>query len=132
MEFLQLLLSFNYNQSKTSNEDINFDKIEYSTKNIETILSLNLSIQSYDFREPDHYTFYCRGSGKIDEGQIMFTTSNFRLYDENNKVLSLDKMKELGTMWWDSILKMWSDQKNENINVPNMRLVGRHAIWTLS
>lgn len=132
MEFLQLLLSFNYNQSKTSNEDINFDKIEYSTKNIETIISLNLSIQSYDFREPDHYTFYCRGSGKIDEGQIMFTTSNFRLYDENNKVLSLDKMKELGTMWWDSILKMWSDQKNENINVPNMRLVGRHAIWTLS
>jgi hypothetical protein len=97
-----------------SYEDINFDKIEYSTKNIETILSLNLSIQSYEFKEPDQYTFYCRGSDKIDEGQVKFTALHYRLSDGNNNDLSLDKMKELAGMWWNSIQKMWDDQKNEN------------------
>lgn len=97
-----------------NHEDINFDKVEYSTKSIETILSLNLSIQSYEFKEPNHYTFYCNGIGKIDEGQVKFTTSDYRLFDRNNEDLSLDKMKELATMWWDSIRKTWDDQKNEN------------------
>src|SRR5947209_10469753 len=35
-----------------SHQEINFDKIEYSTKDIETITSLNLSIQSYEFKVP--------------------------------------------------------------------------------
>lgn len=94
-------------------EHINFDRIEYSTKDIATITSLNLSIQSYEFKEPNCYTFYCRGNEKIDEGQLMFTTDRYMLYDESGNNLSLDKMKELATMWWDSIQKMWDSQKNE-------------------
>lgn len=93
---------------------INFDKIECSTENIETIISLNLSIQSFEFKEPNHYTFYCSGSDKIEEGQVKFTASNYRLFDGNNEVLSIDKMKELATMWWDFIQKMWDAQEKAN------------------
>jgi hypothetical protein len=97
-----------------SREDINFDKIEYSTKNVETIVSLKLSIQAYGFREPNSYIFYCNGGEKIDEGQIMFTADSCLLFDENGNNLSVDKMKELATMWWDSIEKMWDEQKDGN------------------
>ncbi len=97
-----------------SSENIRFDKIEYSTKDIETITSLKLSIQSYEFREPNHYIFYCRGTGKIDEGQIMFTADSYMLFDNTGNSLSLDKMKELATMWWDSIEKMWEEQKGKH------------------
>jgi hypothetical protein len=94
-------------------EDINMGRIEYATKDIETIESLKLSIQSYEYRKPDHYIFYCNGAGKIDEGQLMFTADSWLLFDESGNDLSLDKMKELATMWWDSIQKMWDDQKND-------------------
>jgi hypothetical protein len=92
-------------------EDINLDKVEYSTKDIETIVSLKLSVQSYIFREPNCYIFYCNGTEKIDKGQIMFTADSYKLFDKNGSNLSLEKMKQLATMWWDSIEKMWGDQK---------------------
>ena len=95
-------------------EDINFSKIEYSTKDIATIASLNLTIQSYEFKEPNLYTFYCNGNEKIDEGQLMFTADSYMLLDESGNNLSLDKMKQLAAMWWDSIQKMWDNQKSEN------------------
>jgi hypothetical protein len=95
-----------------SKEDINLDTIDYSTKDIQTITSLKLSIQAYTFREPNHYIFYCNsGMQKINEGQIMITADRYMLFDKFGNSLTIDKMKELGTMWWDNIEKMWDSQK---------------------
>jgi hypothetical protein len=92
-------------------ENINLDRIEYSTKDIATIMSLRLSIQSHVFKSPNHYIFYCNGKEKIDEGQLMFTTDSYKLFDENDNILTLDKMKEIATLWWDGIQNMWDNQK---------------------
>lgn len=92
--------------------EIKFDKNEKTTTDIQTIASLRLSIQSYEFKEPNHYIFYCNGEEKVEEGQFMFTASGYTLLDKNGSNLSLEKMKQLATMWWESIDKMWGEQKS--------------------
>jgi hypothetical protein len=92
-------------------EGLRFDSMEKSTSDIEVIESLGLSVQSYEYKNADHYVFYCNGKGKIDSGQLMFTADNYKILDHYNKAITLDKLKQLSTMWWNSIQKMWDEQK---------------------
>lgn len=50
------------------------------------------------------------------DGQIKFNANDFVLFDQGLNSLSLDKMKGLATMWWDSIQKMWDDEANKSDN----------------
>jgi hypothetical protein len=92
-------------------EGLRFDSMEKSTSDVKVIESLGLSIQSYEYKNSNQYVFYCNGKGKIDSGQLMFTADNYKILDHFNKAITLDKLKQLSTMWWNSIQKMWDEQK---------------------
>lgn len=109
---------------RTSNELQKWEKglcypcDEYSTENIQEILQLELDIQSHDLQKIDFFTLHCNSStsygnqiGQIEFARIELSVSDYKIFDNENKEISLDKMKEWGTAWWDGIQKMWDDQK---------------------
>jgi len=86
------------------------------TSDCKLISTLGLDIQSHKFYPPDIYEFFCEAHNNnvIADGQIKFNTNDFFLFDQEQNLLRLDKMKELATMWWRSIQKMWDDEANKN------------------
>lgn len=43
--------------------------------------------------------------------RVELNVSDYQIFDNDNHEMTLDKMKEWGTDWWDGIQKMWDEQK---------------------
>jgi hypothetical protein len=99
---------------------IHYPASEFITKDILEIKQLELDVQSHNFKEPDNFILYCNSStsfgnkiGQIDFARIELTAKDYKIYDNDNNEISLEKMKEWATEWWNGIQRMWDEQKNE-------------------
>lgn len=111
---------------RTSNELVEWEKgvycpsEEHITNDTHEIVKLELDVQSHDFESPNKFILHCNSStshgnkiGQIEFGRIELIASDYKIYDNESNEMTLDKMKEWGTEWWDGIKKMWDEQKKE-------------------
>jgi hypothetical protein len=85
------------------------------TSDCEKISALELDIQSYQHHPPRQYEFFCDGHKRvIENGQIRFDADTVGLFDRDHKPLTLDTLKKLATMRWESIQRMWDEQKTNS------------------
>ena len=93
---------------------------KYITTDPSQIVELELDVQSHDFNKPDNFVLLCNSStshgsqiGKIEFGRIELSATDYQIFDNEMNEITLDKMKSWGTEWWDSIQKMWGEQKEK-------------------
>ena len=87
---------------------------ELETSDVKIIESLRLYVQSHEFEEPDNYKLYSNSMADgIEFGILHLKASDYQIFDEAGQEMSLDKMKEWATEWWDGIQRMWDEQKNK-------------------
>lgn len=111
---------------RTGNELVKWEKgvcyptEEYVTTDPNEIVKLELDVQSHEFKRPNTFILHCDSStshgnqiGQIEFGQIEIEASDYKIYDNEMNEMTLDKMKEWATDWWDGIKKMWNEQKNK-------------------
>ena len=111
---------------RTSNELKEWEKgsyypsEEHETTDPNEIVNLELDVQSHDFNEPDNFILHCNSSsshgnqiGQIEFGRIELKATDYQIFDNEMNEMTLDKMKSWGTEWWDSIQKMWDEQKEK-------------------
>ena len=103
---------------RTSNELVRTENAAYyptvqtTTEDFEEIKRLELNVQRHSFAPPNLYKLYCNGFGDgVEFATLEFTADSFQIFDNEDKVVSLDKMKSLGTEWWTSIEEMWKNNK---------------------
>jgi hypothetical protein len=87
------------------------DTEKITTTNPADLNGLELSIQSRTKIQPDTYELHCISTEEIDFATITLTTTDYRIFDQDGKEFTLDKMKQWATDWWDGIQKMWDEQK---------------------
>jgi len=87
------------------------DTEKITTTNPTDLNGLELSIQSRTNIQPYTYELHCISNEEIDFATITLTTTDYRIFDQDGKEITLDKMKQWGTDWWDGIQKMWDEQK---------------------
>ncbi len=92
---------------------------EHLTTDPDEIVKLELDVQSHEFMKPDIFILHCNSSlsrgnhiGGIEYGRIELLASNYQIFDNEMNEMTLDKMKGWATDWWNSIQKMWDDQRN--------------------
>ncbi|NEM98509.1 response regulator transcription factor [Pontibacter burrus] len=76
-----------------------------------TMEKLGLEVQSYTFTQPDVYVLHCNSSREIAGGELTLTATDYRIFNNNGEVLSLDQLRQWATEWWDRIQEMWDEQK---------------------
>lgn len=109
---------------RTSNELKKWEKgayypsDEHITIDPDEVLKLELDVQSHDFKEPDNFVLHCNSSssygnqiGQIEFGRIELKVSDYQIFDNEMKEISLDNMKSWGSNWWNGIQRMWNEQK---------------------
>jgi len=76
-------------------------------------VELELDVQSREFNEPNNFVLHCNSTssygnqiGQIEFGRITLNATNYQIFDNQMKEMTLDKMKSWGTEWWDGIRKM--------------------------
>jgi hypothetical protein len=111
---------------RTSNELIEWEQgvyypsEEHVTTNPKEIEKLELDVQRHDFKEPDNFTLHCNSStsqnnqiGGIEYGRIEMRVTDYQIFDNEKKEISIDKMKDWATQWKDEIQKMLDSKKNK-------------------
>ncbi len=78
------------------------------------IATLGLDVQRHSYNPPNTYVLHCNSTSDIAGGELTLTATDLKLYDRDGLPLTLDKMKQWGTDWWDGIQKMWDEQKKGN------------------
>jgi hypothetical protein len=106
------------NELKKWENGVYYPSEEHITNELGEIEKLELAIQSHDFEKPDKFILHCNSStsfgnkiGQIDFARIELGATDYKIYDNESNEMTLDKMKEWGTQWWDKIQKMWDEQK---------------------
>lgn len=89
------------------------DTEQITTTNPYDLNYLELSIQGSTHIIPDTHELHCISSAEIDFATITISTTNYRIFDQNGKEITLDTMKKWGTEWWDRIQKMWDNQRQQ-------------------
>lgn len=74
------------------------------------IEKLELNIQSHDFKPVNNFILHC-DSSTVGYTEIEMNASNYKIYDNKENEITLDKMKEWANKWWNGIQKMWDKQK---------------------
>lgn len=93
--------------------------IHHPTEELETtdtivIEGLRLDVQRHKFEEPDKYILYCNSmADDVDGAHLLLSAIDYKIYDNAGEEMTLDKMKEWATEWWDGIQRMWDEQKNK-------------------
>ncbi|TMI75723.1 MAG: hypothetical protein E6H09_00250 [Bacteroidetes bacterium] len=86
-----------------------------TTCDCDKISALGLDIQSYQYHPPRQYEFFCDGHNRyIESGQMRFDADTVGVFDRNHNQITLDILKKLATMRWESIQRMWDEQKTNN------------------
>ncbi|PIB34568.1 hypothetical protein BFP72_03665 [Reichenbachiella sp. 5M10] len=106
------------NELKEWEKGVYYPSQEYITTDLNEIIKLELDVQNHEFKEPDNFILHCNSSsshgdqiGQIEFGRIELNAKDYRIYDNEMNEMTLDKMKSWGTEWWNSIQKMWDEQK---------------------
>ena len=93
---------------------------EYTTTDISEIVKLELDVQSCEFKAPNGFSLHCNSYANhgdtinsIAFARVELNVSDYQIFDNDNHEMTLDKMKQWGTDWWDGIQKMWDEQKAE-------------------
>ncbi|MGB6036023.1 MAG: hypothetical protein WBG42_07130 [Cryomorphaceae bacterium] len=109
---------------RTSNElqewekGVYYPSEEHVTTDPNEIVKLELDVQRHEFNKPDQFTLHCNSStfagseiGGIEYGRIELSAADYQIFDNEMNEITLDKMKNWATEWWDEIEKMWDEQK---------------------
>ncbi|MES2730370.1 MAG: hypothetical protein V4714_01435 [Bacteroidota bacterium] len=116
-----------------SKEVINIDENRYqretdkiTTTNVADLTRLELSIQSKANIRPDTYELHCQcGNQDIDFATITLSTTDYRIFDQDGKEITLETMKQWATDWWDGIQKMWDEDKKQRLANSSLPKSGR-------
>ncbi|SIT76267.1 hypothetical protein SAMN05444128_0313 [Pontibacter indicus] len=81
------------------------------TNDPQTLAKLGLEVQSYTYTTPDIYVLHCNSSKEIAGGELTFTVTDYQIFNDNGEPLTLGKLKQWASQWWDSIQEMWDEQK---------------------
>jgi hypothetical protein len=79
--------------------------IDKFTIDPKTIAGLGLDIQRFKIVDNNEYLFLCNGYSKIGGGQIRIKAKDFKIYDNNDKEIPVEKYKSWHKEWWDNIFK---------------------------
>lgn len=82
------------------------DTEKITTTNPSDLNVLELSIQSSKNIKLNTYELHCISNEEIDFATITIVTSDFRIFDQDGKEITLETMQQWATEWWDGIQKM--------------------------
>jgi hypothetical protein len=82
------------------------DTEKITTTNPADLNGLELSIQSRTNIQLDTYELHCICNEEIDFATITLTTTDFCIFDQDGKEITLETMKQWSTDWWDGIQNM--------------------------
>lgn len=87
---------------------------KHGTNQVETtpdeIVKLELDIQSHEFKPENDFILHC-DSSIVGYAEIEINASDYKIYDNKNNEISLEKMKAWATEWWNEIQKMWDEEQ---------------------
>lgn len=89
------------------------DTEKITTTNPPDLTGLDLSIQSKTNIRPNTYELYCISDQDIDFATITISTTDYLIFDQDGKQITLETIKKWATEWWDGIQKMWDEQKKK-------------------
>jgi hypothetical protein len=93
---------------------------EHVTVETNEIVDLELSIQSYEFHEPNRFILHCHSAssfgnriGQIDFARIELNVKDYKIFDNEINEISLNEMKEWGKDWWNRVQKIWDEENGD-------------------
>lgn len=96
---------------------VHYPSEEHITADLDEVLGFELDVQSHEFTEPNTFVLHCFTSsspgneiGQIDFARIELKATDYQIFDNEMKEMTLDQMKIWGTEWWNEIQKMWEEQ----------------------
>lgn len=101
------------------------DTEKITTANPSDLNGLELSIQSRTKIQPDTYELHCISNEEIDFATITLTSTDYRIYDQDGNEITLEKMKQWATDWWDGIRKMWDEPEKKRPAYSSLPKAGR-------
>ena len=87
------------------------DTAKITTTDPADLAGLELSIQSTKNIQPDMYEVHCISDEEIDFATLTISSTDYRIFDQDGKEITLAIMKQWATDWWNGIQKMWDEQK---------------------
>ena len=100
---------------KIGDNEYKHDTEKITTTNPVYLKDLELSVQNRTNIGNGIYELYCLSRKGIDFATITIATIDYRIFDRDGKEISLEIMNQWCKEWWDSIQKMWDEQKrNKN------------------
>jgi hypothetical protein len=96
---------------KIGDKEYQSDTEKTTTTKPADLNGLELSIQSRKNIRPCTYELHCIGNDDIDFATITVSTTDYHIFDKEGKEITLEKMKQWATDWWNGIKKMWDEQK---------------------
>jgi len=89
------------------------DTEKITTTNPADLNELELSIQSSANIRPETYELHCDSYEEIDYAAITISATDYRIFDQDGKEITLETMEQWAADWWDGIQKMWDKQKKQ-------------------
>ncbi len=105
---------------RTETGDYYYPTEELTTSKLNEILKLKLDVLNHGFQKPNNFELFCdsftshkNAINGIDFAIIRLSALDYKIFDNDGNHMSLYKMKEWATEWWEGIQKMWDEQKKE-------------------